>query len=420
MLNDKGLLTEAWSKWFRDLFNQIVGPVSVATTSDVDLLQTNINALAAEIATIIALATGPAGPTGPTGPTGSTGPAGSAGPTGPIGASVFLPGEDGPSGEMGPPGSQGPQGPQGASGPTGTQGLPGPTVFLPGDDGEVGEIGPPGAQGIQGPQGATGSTGASGSDGANGTNGVDGAQGSAGIPIFLPGDDGEAGEIGPPGPAGTGAPGANGTTGAQGPAGPAIFLLGDGDSPDSAPMQPPYSGQGQVWKFLGTASGSGTTVGPIVWFENFQFFFFAYLITGYSGTAVGRLLIGPSTPNTTGATNGNKLIEDVTANATSVSVPGMPLAVTLSNIPRSGWGHILGASGALKQIESVGMNGTVSPATSPLSIFSRGFFSDLGTNLPIKQAQLTAYSTLVSTTPSGSFNAGTQLWFWGMSNDPAN
>lgn len=208
-----------------------------------------------------------------------------------------------------------------------------------------------------------------------------------------------------------------GPVGPQGPAGPAIFLLGD-EGPENSPIMPPQ--QGQVWKFLGTASGSGVTVGPVVWFENYSFFFFSYVITGYAGgSPIGRFLIGPGAPSTTGLTNGNKIIEDVTVNATSVSVPGMPLAATSSNIARSGWGHILGNSGALKQIASCGMNGNPSAATSPISLIGRSFFSDLSTNLPIKQAQLTVYDTLIATAASATaFTANTQLWIWGLANTP--
>ena len=177
---------------------------------------------------------------------------------------------------------------------------------------------------------------------------------------------------------------------------------------------------GKGWQFLGTASGATTTVGPVVWTGTFRQIEVWYLIEGYNGgTPVGRLLVGGASISTTAATNGSRLREGVgTENTTAVSVPGMPLAVTLSNIPRGGKAFIDGRSGALKRIRVNGENGTPS-VTTPMTLFEAiGAFSDLGTNLPLQRAQLTVYDTLTATSVSAqTFTANTYLAVWGRNTD---
>mgnify|MGYP003651582278 CR=1 FL=1 len=175
----------------------------------------------------------------------------------------------------------------------------------------------------------------------------------------------------------------------------------------------------QAWEFLGTATGAAVTVGPIIWTGTYTQFMFEYVITGYNGgTPVGRLLVGAASISTTALTNGNNLMSGVTLDATSVSKPGVPLAVTLSNIARSGHGWITGASGSLKQITISGQNGNPAVATSPTQFHASSFFSDLGTNLPLQRAQLTVYDTLTSTAVSAQlFSAGTYLTVWGRNNN---
>lgn len=220
--------------------------------------------------------------------------------------------------------------------------------------------------------------------------------------------------------------GATGPIGATGPAG-MVGQDGEPIEPFPLPMihasgslgRGLFAPDGKNWAFLGTASGATTTVGPIVWPGQYQQIKFAYIITGYNGgTPVGRILCGGASISTTALTNGNGLMENGTPNATSVSVPGCPLAVTLSSIARAGWGFINGASGSLKQINIAGMEGNPAVATSPVLFSAGSFFSDLGTNLLLQRLQLTVYDTLIATAASAqTFNAGTQLWAWGRNND---
>jgi len=176
---------------------------------------------------------------------------------------------------------------------------------------------------------------------------------------------------------------------------------------------------GRNWTFLGTSSGTGVTVGPLVWTGSFQQIYFEYIIGGYNGgTPIGRLLCGAASISTTALTNGNGLMSGATLDATSVSKPGCPLAVTASAIARQGRGWISGASGALKQIDIIGKNGNPAVATSPTLFQAASFFSDLGTNLLIQRLQLTVYDTLIATAASAqTFTATTAIWAWGRNND---
>jgi hypothetical protein len=149
---------------------------------------------------------------------------------------------------------------------------------------------------------------------------------------------------------------------------------------------------GKGWQFLGTATGAAVTVGPVVWTGTFQQFLIHYLIKGYNGgTPVGRILVGAASISTTAATNGSSLSEGVTAPTSAPSIPGCPLAVTLSAIARQGVIHIDGASGSFKSYEILGQNGNPAVATPPTMFRAAGVFSDLGTNLPLQRAQLSVY-----------------------------
>lgn len=179
---------------------------------------------------------------------------------------------------------------------------------------------------------------------------------------------------------------------------------------------------GKGWQFLGTATGSGVTVGPVTTTGTFQQYMIRYQIKGYSGgTPVGRFLCGNTTPSTTALTNSFKVSEDLTAassGAGATAIPGLPLAQTLSNTQRSGTIFIDGASGAVKVLDVFGNEQTPSVSSTPTLFRGASFFSDLGTNLPLKQFQLTVYDTLTAVAASSNtFVTGTYLTVWGRNND---
>lgn len=178
------------------------------------------------------------------------------------------------------------------------------------------------------------------------------------------------------------------------------------------------------WIFLGSATGATVTVGPVIWTAAVQQLLIKYIIKGYNGgTPVGRILLGSASISTTALTNGSNIVETATgvAQATSTSapsIPGCPLAVTLSAIARAGTIFIDGASGSLKTYEVYGQNGNPAVATPPSIFRAAGSFSDLGTNLALLRAQLTVYDTLIAVAASAqTFTTGTYLSVWGRNTD---
>ena len=397
---------------------------------------------------------GEPGPPGPAGPAGSTGPAGVPGSPGVDGLSMFfldtpLDGEPGMPGPPGPPGVDGAAGPTGPAGVAGSNGIDGSGLFFlydpqDGADGAPGQTGPTGATGAtgatgpaiffvgdEGPEGPSGPPGPPGAVGPAGVAGPTGSNGVDGPAIFLIGEEGPEGPMGMPGATGpAGATGSAGSPGIQGNPGPNIILPSDVEYfeqpyqgvPSGAVNRASLTPDARNWVFLGTATAAAVTVGPVVWLGTYKQLMIRYWIAGYSGgTPVGRLLLGAASISTTALTNSWSLSEGVTAPTTAAgvtAVPGVPMAVTLSNVGRGGIAYVDGASGSIKSIEVIGRNQTPSVATAPTLFRAASFFSDLGTNLPIQRAQLTSYDTLTAVAVSANtFTAGTYLTVWGRNND---
>lgn len=179
---------------------------------------------------------------------------------------------------------------------------------------------------------------------------------------------------------------------------------------------------GKGWAFLGSATGATTTVGPVIWTGTYQQFMVRYWIQGYNGgTPIGRFQCGGSAISQTALTNSLSMSEGVTAPTTQIggsAVPGVPLAVTASNIGRSGTIMVDGASGQVKSIEVNGRNVTPAIASAPTLYRAVSFFSDLGTNLNLQRMQLAVYDTLIAVAVSAqTFTAGTYLAVWGRNTD---
>jgi hypothetical protein len=252
-----------------------------------------------------------------------------------------------------------------------------------------------------------------------GTQGIAGVSGLAGAPgvtiIGLDGNDGD--DFHYPGVKGDqGIQGVPGAPGSGGGSSTPIWLPSHDDYGTPEDTVPLYTPDTKNWVYLGQITGTGVTVGPLIWTQDFLKIYFEYQIGGYNGgTPIGRLMCGSAAITTTGLTNGNGLRSGVTLNATSVSKPGVPLAITASNIARHGYGIIQGLSGAIKKIKIHGANGNPAVATSPTQFEADSFFSDLGTNLLIKRLQLTVYDTLIATAVSAqTFTATTYIKAWGI------
>ncbi len=164
-------------------------------------------------------------------------------------------------------------------------------------------------------------------------------------------------------------------------------------------------------------------MGPVIWTGTFTQFMVDYFIAGYNGgTPVGRLLLGAAAISTTALTNGSALDQGPAAafavQTNTPSIPGCPLAITLSILSRWGTVMVRGASGALKTYNVDGANGNASVTVAPAFFRAIGSFSDLSTNLPLQRMQLSVYDTLTAVALSAqAFTSGSYLTVWGRNND---
>lgn len=249
--------------------------------------------------------------------------------------------------------------------------------------------------------------------------------------------------------------GATGATGATGPAGPQLVSVMQGDQGDEGmpevgiPTLGPNQGltraqlapSAKNWTFLGRSqlAGANVTVGPVIWTGTYANLYFEYVITGYSGAAVGRVLMGTGTPSTSALTNAIRLIETPTVSTvdgtpvtpvwstltTLAAGPlraGVPLSLVVSSIGRAGVGWLWGDSGSVKSIKIEGNQSTgtttITGAQAPTTFIGSAYHTDGGTNLPIQQMQITSYNALTGTTVgTNTLNAGTYLTVWGRNND---
>jgi hypothetical protein len=303
------------------------------------------------------------------------------------------PGQDGQDGEGGPPGPPGATGPAGAAGVAGAMGMPG-------TDGEDGAAGPPGPTGPSGATGAAGPTGPA-------------------TPGY-PGDDGEDGQPGPPG--------LQGATGPMGPTGPATPGVPGQDGDDANTFQTGTT-SGEIdrgklgasaknWTFLGRGTASTAVRTNVVsWVGQYGQLMVEYFISGYSGASIGRIIVGPSSGLSETATNHcTSLIEGVTLNTTSVSVPGWPTAVTASTNPRYGWMFISNIASVVKRMTGHGQHSGTAATVVPTQMRMAGMMSD-ATN-SIQQMELANYALITGTAISAlTFNAGTYFNVWGRNTD---
>jgi hypothetical protein len=172
------------------------------------------------------------------------------------------------------------------------------------------------------------------------------------------------------------------------------------------------------WQFLGQATASGAVrTGTITWTGTFKQLWFEYFISGYSNTAIARLIVGPTAGLSETATNHCcSLIEGVTLNATSVSIPGWPTAVTVNNVERYGSMYVKNVAGAVKRMWGQGNHAGTAATVVPLQMQFAGLMSD-ATNA-INKAELAVYDAITGATISTrTLNAGTYLNVWGRNDD---
>lgn len=172
------------------------------------------------------------------------------------------------------------------------------------------------------------------------------------------------------------------------------------------------------WTFLGQATASAAVrTGTITWTGTFAELMFEYFISGYSGSAIGRLIVGPTAGlSETGTTFCTELTESGTRNTTSVSVPGWPTAVTAGAVPRYGIMFVKNVAAAVKLMTGHGQHSGTAPTVVPIGMTMNGMFNDT-TNL-INKAELAVYAAITGAAISATtFNSGTFLNVWGRNND---
>jgi hypothetical protein len=123
----------------------------------------------------------------------------------------------------------------------------------------------------------------------------------------------------------------------------------------------------------------------------------------------------------TSTTAGTAVLGSVFGSA-ATNQPGIPLSALLvaANVARSGVGWLWGDSGSLKTIKIEGTNATttaIALGATPSTTLGSSYFSDLSTNLPIQQMQLTSYTLRDGTTIGNAFSIGTYIAVWGRNND---
>lgn len=176
---------------------------------------------------------------------------------------------------------------------------------------------------------------------------------------------------------------------------------------------------GKNWQFLGTATASAAVrTGTITWTGTFKQLHFEYFISGYSNTAIGRLIVGPTAGlSETGTTFcATHLVNAVSS--TSVSIPGWPLYsnAVADNVPRWGWVDVQNIAAVVKRANGIGMNAGTVPTVAPTCYQFAGLFNDT-TNL-INKAELAVYDAITGAAISTrTFNSGTYLTVWGRNDD---
>jgi hypothetical protein len=147
----------------------------------------------------------------------------------------------------------------------------------------------------------------------------------------------------------------------------------------------------------------------ITWTGTWQELEFVYFVAGYSGAAIARLIVGPTAGlSETGTTFCSTIIENVTLNQTSVSVPGWPLGVTAEAVERQGVLRVQNVAAKVKRMTGHGNSAGTAATTPPKALTFNGLFSD-ATNL-INKAELAVYAALTGAAISSTtLNALTWL-----------
>lgn len=174
---------------------------------------------------------------------------------------------------------------------------------------------------------------------------------------------------------------------------------------------------GKGWQFIGQATAStAIRTGTITGLSSFKQLHFEFYISGYSNTAIGRLIVGPAAGLSETATNHcTELIEGVTRTTTSVSVPGWPTAVTVNNVERWGWMQVKNVAAARKTMKGEGLWGGTAATVVPTGMLYRGLMSD--TTNAIDRAEMAVYDAITGAAISARTFTTAYLNAWGRTDD---
>lgn len=174
------------------------------------------------------------------------------------------------------------------------------------------------------------------------------------------------------------------------------------------------------WVFLGHAevTGSAAVRTPdVTWTGSYAQLQIEHYVPGYAGSAVARIVVGTSAgPSETALLMACQMIENVTVNASpAINIPGWPLAVTVSNVPRYGQMWVSNIAAQVKRMTGIGQYGGTAPSAVPTSMVQHGLWNN--TTALINSVRMTSFSTISGTGTGANLNVGSYINVWGRNND---
>lgn len=167
------------------------------------------------------------------------------------------------------------------------------------------------------------------------------------------------------------------------------------------------------WKQLGEQilGSAAARTSDVIWTGDFKILKIQYLITGYAGGAIGRIILGSGSLSETATDCSCELIERTTATTTAVSICGWPTAATASTNARWGEFVIDNRTGSNARMGyGTGMHGG-SATTVATGMQMSGFKSAIA---QIDRARLTSFTGVTGNTVGSNLNAASYIRVWGL------
>lgn len=173
------------------------------------------------------------------------------------------------------------------------------------------------------------------------------------------------------------------------------------------------------WKFLGKGlvpAVAAVRTPPVNWSGSYKQLMIEYYISGYGGNAIGRVIVGTTTPSESALFMCNKIVEIVTAVPTitnAVSIPGWPTAGgTATNVARYGIMHVNNPATDVKRMTGTGQHTGVAPTATPTMVTYAGMWSNNTTQ--INCVSMASFSLVTgAAAPTVTFSPNTYVAVWG-------